>query len=202
MSEDAAKSWVGERYGMGAVERLTAFASRIIEENDRQNLISPSTVPAIWCRHLLDSAQLVPLAPARGVWLDIGSGAGLPGMVAAILRPEPTVLVEPRRQRADHLRRCAELLDLHHVEVREERVEATQLTATVISARAVAPVEKLLQAAMGCGTKATRWLLPRGTFGADDLTALRRNWRGVFHMKQSLTSAASTILICDGPSPR
>lgn len=202
MTEEEAREWIGSRFGVAAVDRLTAFASEVIAENNRQNLIAPSTVGTIWHRHLLDAAQLVPLASAVGPWVDIGSGAGLPGMVAAILRPQHTILVEPRARRADHLRRCAALLGLDQVEVRQERVENSRADASVISARAVAPVEKLLQAASGCGTKATRWLLPRGRFDHADLALIKRRWGGVFHMKQSLTSSDSTILICDGPFRR
>ena len=202
MNESDAHDWLRTRFGQPAVDALQLLIDTVVAENQRQNLISPLTIDNIWVRHVVDSAQLVPLAPAQGNWLDIGTGAGFPGLVAAILRPQPTILIEPRRQRADFLERCAALLDLTHVEVRPAKVETIAIAATVISARAVASVEKLLQAAAGCGTTTTRWLLPRGRFSDADLQALRLRWRGVFHMKQSLTEPMSKILICDGPHRR
>lgn len=202
MTEDEARRWIGERFGDDTVTRLAVLAAEVITENGHQNLIAPSTIDTIWVRHLLDSAQLVPLAPECGLWVDIGTGAGFPGLVAAILRPQPTLLVEPRRQRAAFLERCVALLGLGKVEVRVAKVEAVSLEAAVISARAVAPIEKILQAAAGCGTTSTRWLLPRGRSGTSELDGLRARWRGMFHMKQSLTDSESTILICDGPVRR
>lgn len=202
MNEEEARSWIEARFGPTAAALLDRYASLVVAENERQNLIAPSTIVSIWVRHLLDSAQLVPLAFNKGVWIDIGSGAGLPGIVVAILRPAPILLVEPRRQRAAFLTHCRDELALGWVDVRVTKIEAVAQRAAVISARAVAPVEKLLQAAAACSTNTTRWLLPRGRFGPKDLAALRQRWGGLFHMKQSVTDPASTILVCDGPARR
>ena len=202
MTEEEARYWIEQRYKASAIAALSEFATEVIAESTRQNLIASSTIPTIWSRHLLDAAQLVPLAPAEGLWIDIGSGAGLPGLVAAILRPEPTVLVEPRRRRADFLERCVARLGLTNVDVRQVKIESVSITAAVISARAVAPVEKLLHAAAACGNKDTRWLLPRGRTASGEISGLQARWSGLFHMKQSLTDAQSTILICDGPRSR
>lgn len=201
MTEEEARHWIEQRFGRDQAVSLSRFAEMVVTENDHQNLIAPSTSTTIWNRHLLDSAQLLPLAQ-DGLWLDIGSGAGFPGMVVAILSDQPVLLVEPRRQRAAFLERCADVLALANVEVRMTKVEAVNVSAAVISARAVASVEKILQAATSCGTTATRWLLPRGRFDEAELQSLQRRWRGVFHMKQSLTDPGSTILICDGVERR
>lgn len=201
MTEDDARDWIATTFGdvLGTLEKLV---DAIVAENRQQNLIAPSTVETIWSRHIADSAQLVPLAAANGQWLDIGSGAGLPGLVVAVLRPAPMLLVEPRRQRAEFLRTAAAALGLTHVEVRQQKVEQVAEQAGVISARAVAPIEKLLQAASPCATSRTRWLLPRGQSGAAELAALERRWTGVFHMKQSMTDQASAIVVLDGPRRR
>lgn len=202
MTEDEARRWVAETYGPTALAAVQRFVGDVIAENGRQNLVAPSTIATIWARHVVDSAQLLSLAPAVGSWLDIGTGAGFPGMVVAILRPAPTILVEPRRGRAEFLRASADRLGLSHVTVLQDRVENVSVHASVISARAVAPIEKLLQAAASCGTKATRWLLPRGASGAAELAAVAPRWDGVFHMKQSLTDPSSRVVVIDGPSPR
>lgn len=202
MTEIEAQEWLATEFGAPVVERLGRLAAAIVLENAQQNLISPSTVGTIWARHIVDSAQLVSLAPAEGRWMDIGSGAGLPGLVVAILRPAPILLVEPRRQRAEFLHSIVDLLGLNHAEVRQQKVEHQREVVDVISARAVATVEKLLQAAAACATPATRWLLPRGRSGLTELAALKRRWAGVFHMKQSTTDPDSAILILDGPARR
>ena len=202
MTEDEARSWIGERYGVRAVSQLDLLVELVRAETANQSLIATSTLDRIWARHVMDSAQLVPLALTKGTWLDIGSGAGFPGLVAAVLRSEHTMLVEPRRLRASFLEQAARLLGLDDVEVIAAKVELVVQRATIISARAVAPVEKLLHAASGCATTTTRWLLPRGRTGAAELAQLRRRWGGQFHVEQSLTDDESTILVLDGVFPK
>lgn len=199
MTEDEAQSWLIERFGVASMTPLRRYVAMLLEANRTQNLISPSTEAVVWSRHIVDSAQLVTLAPCAGLWIDIGSGAGLPGLVVAILRPQPTLLVEPRRQRVTFLRDCLTGLGLTHAAVHHGKIESAKAIATVISARAVAPAEKLLQAANACGTSATRWLLPRGQSGAAEMDALQYRWKGEFHVEQSLTDARSSILVLDGP---
>ncbi len=206
MTEDDARHWVAARFGAAAVDRLDRLAALVVEENGRQNLIAPSTVADIWVRHLLDSAQLVPLAgivEERGLWIDVGTGGGFPGLVVALLRDGATLLVEPRRRRAAFLMHCVGLFGLGpRVTVSAARVEALAMPADIVSARAVAPVQKLLRAALGCAKEGTRWLLPRGRLLPDELPSLERHWRGVFHVEQSLTDPDSSIIVLDRVSPR
>lgn len=201
MSEDEARGWIAERFGPAAADRIGAFLDLVRAENTQQNLVAPSTIPHLWVRHALDSAQLLAWDQA-GPWLDVGTGGGFPGMVVAILRHNPVLLVEPRRKRAAFLQHCAEALDLHHVRVLASKVDAVSEPADIISARAVASVEILLQMAVGCAKKTTRWLLPRGRSAAEDLATLNRGWRGMFHVEQSLTDPESSILVLDGVSRR
>lgn len=201
MTEEQARAWVVERHGAAAADRIDAFLDLVRAENTRQNLVSPSTVPHLWVRHALDSAQLMAWDQS-GMWLDIGTGGGFPGVVVAALRDAPALLVEPRRKRAAFLQHCVEALGLHHVRVFATKVDGLSEPADVISARAVASVENLLQMARGCAKKTTRWLLPRGRSAAEDLATLRRGWRGVFHVEHSLTDPESSILVLDGVSRR
>lgn len=202
MTDEEARDWIAARFGDHAVDRLGRLATLVIAENGRQNLIAPSTVDAIWTRHLLDSAQLVPLA-GEGTWVDVGTGGGFPGLAVAALREDRMTLVEPRRRRAEFLAFCINQLDLAgRCDVRTAKVETLIEPADIISARAVAPVQKLLRAALGCAKEGTRWLLPRGRLLPDELSSLQRHWRGVFHVEQSLTDPASSILVLDQVSPR
>ena len=99
----------GRNVSRETFERLEAYASLLKAESARQNLVSAATLDHLWERHILDSAQLVRFEPHSGAsWVDIGSGAGLPGIVVACLIEGPVTLIEPRRLRADFLHRAAE----------------------------------------------------------------------------------------------
>lgn len=197
MTEEEARAWATARFDPAVIARLDAFAALVIDENARQNLISPASIPAIWSRHIVDSLQLLALGRPDGCWLDIGTGGGFPGMVVAIARGGPTVLVEPRRKRADFLERCAADLALAEVQVIASKVEQVDARAAVISARAVASIEILLRAAAHCATSATRWLLPRGSIDRDELAAIASTFRMMFHVEQSVTHVGSSIVILE-----
>lgn len=198
MIEEEARAAVVAIVGDDAASRVGQFLAMVVEENGRQNLIAPSTIDMIWRRHALDSVQLLHLANRDGLWVDIGTGGGFPGMVVAIARRQPMFLVEPRRRRAAFLQDSAKAMGLDHVTVFASRIETIgRHDAAVISARAVSNVENLLHAGRQCGTPATRWILPRGRIDPAELTVLTN--RGVmFHVEQSVTGAASSILVIDG----
>ena len=197
MTEEDALAWTAERFDDRVIDRLRLFAAMVVEENQRQNLISPASIAFMWSRHLVDSLQLVALGAVPGCWLDIGTGGGFPGMVVAIARGGPTILVEPRRKRAEFLQRCAIELDMPNVRVEARKVEQVDATATIISARAVASVENLLRAAAHCATPRTRWLLPRGSIDRAELSAVASTSRMMFHVEQSVTHAGSSIVILE-----
>ncbi|MGV7122865.1 16S rRNA (guanine(527)-N(7))-methyltransferase RsmG [Sphingopyxis sp. 550A] len=201
-SEEQARGWIGHALAPTARQwdQLDRFAAMLIAENERQNLIAASTIPSLWVRHIADSAQLLALDAKRdGLWIDLGSGPGLPGLVVAILSPRPMLLIESRRRRCEFLRGVAADLDLTHVEVVEaplERVE-TQPAAT-ISARAFAPLDRLIALSTRFSTESTRWLLPKGRNAVKELALLPQPWQRMFHVEQSRTDAESRILIGEG----
>lgn len=195
MTEDEARAWVAAKFDAGIVEVLEHFASLLIDENERQNLIASSTVPLLWSRHIVDSLQLLQLTDAHAPWLDVGTGGGFPGLVVAVATDAPTMLVEPRKRRAEFLQACVDRLELRHVQVATKRVEAVAFSAAVISARAVDSIANLLRASWHCAKDGTRWLLPRGSVDHADLRQLAARSGKVFHVEQSLTDPYSHIVV-------
>lgn len=202
-SEEAARDWIAATFAPSADQwaRLEQFATMLVAESAQQNLIAASTIPTMWVRHIADSAQLLALdaRDGDGLWLDLGSGAGLPGLVVAILSERPIALIESRKRRCDFLRAVIGDLALAHVEVIEaplERIE-TRAAAT-ISARAFAPLDKLIDLSARFSTESTRWLLPKGRNAVKELALLPQAWQNLFHVEQSLTDADSEILVGTG----
>jgi 16S rRNA (guanine527-N7)-methyltransferase len=183
------------------LERLDAFAALLREENERQNLVSRGSLDQLWGRHIADSAQLLRFAPdgAAG-WLDLGTGAGFPGLIVAALHPARVTLVEARRLRADFLVRAAEVLGIAaRVEIVCAKVEAMPARQyDVISARAFAPLERLLDLGARFSASRTVWILPKGRNAKTELEAARRSWQGDFRLEQSLTDADALILVAEG----
>jgi 16S rRNA (guanine527-N7)-methyltransferase len=183
-------------------ERLAKFVELLIEENARQNLVARSTLDDIEIRHIDDSLQLLRHAPA-GRWLDIGTGAGLPGMVVAIARPhEQTILVEPRSLRAEFLRRVVDSLALPNVYVIAAKVETVgPLAANVISARAVASLDRLFSIGLPHAARDCVWLLSKGRNAAAELAAVRRTWQGRFDLIPSETDPEAAIVMAREVQP-
>lgn len=179
-------------------EKVEAYAALLRDENQRQNLISSSTLGQLWERHIFDSAQLVRFEPRAGSsWADIGSGAGLPGIVIACLVEGPVTLIEPRRLRADFLHRAVESLQLN-ASVFLGRAERAQGTYDVITARAVADLSRLLKISAHLSTRKSRWLLPKGRSAERELAEAQQAWQGVFHVERSTTDPESRIVVCTG----
>jgi 16S rRNA (guanine527-N7)-methyltransferase len=201
MTEEEARAWVERSFDVPreTMGRLDAFAALVREENSRHNLISKASVEHIWLRHIADSAQLLGFAPDREAsWIDLGTGAGFPGLVIAILRAGPVTLVEERRLRADFLRRAAELLGIR-VEVAETRAERLPARSfDVISARAFAPLGRLLELGTGFSTHKTVWLLPKGRNAESELAALDPSWQGSFRLEPSATGPEAHIIVAEG----
>jgi 16S rRNA (guanine527-N7)-methyltransferase len=168
----------------------------LVEENTRQNLISAASISEVWRRHIADSVQLLAHVP-RGTspWLDLGTGAGFPGLVIAIMRPDTEVIMtESRPRRCDWLQAAATALDLPRARVSSTKLEQLEtFPATVISARAFAPLERLLSLSARFSTADTVWLLPKGRSARDELNAIG-TWRHAFHVEPSLTDSEAGII--------
>jgi 16S rRNA (guanine527-N7)-methyltransferase len=197
--EDAARAWLETlpEAGPNAIARLERLVSLLREENARQNLVSVASLDEVWRRHISDSAQLLLHVP-RGTepWLDLGTGAGFPGVVVAALRPDlEVILVEARTRRVAWLERLCWELDLPRARVVGSRLELVQsMSAGVISARAFAPLSKLVALSARFSTKDTIWLLPKGRSAAQELAELS-GWSHMFHVEQSLTDENAGIIV-------
>ena len=183
-------------------ERLEAFVALLKIANEQQNLVSASTLVDVWSRHILDSVQLARFEPHAGAsWADVGSGAGLPGIVIACLVEGPVTLIEPRRLRADFLQMAVERLGLNAT-VATTKVERVHGQYGVITARAVAPLAHFLEISLHLSTRNTVWALPKGRRAHSELVEAQRAWQGVFHVEQSVTDAESYIVVGTGVRAR
>lgn len=206
MTENEALAWLEATGNVSreTLARLDAFRQMVIAENERQNLISAGTVPAFWARHIVDSAQLLVHAPVAAnprtdraiTWLDLGSGAGFPAIVIALLTNTPIVCVESRRKRAEFLTDAVSHLGLTHVTVVHQRLELMPMRKfSVITARAFAPLPKLFETAQRFSNSETVWILPKGQSAREELETTRETWHGSFHVKQSVSDPAASIII-------
>ncbi|MGE5722724.1 MAG: 16S rRNA (guanine(527)-N(7))-methyltransferase RsmG [Sphingomonadales bacterium] len=202
MDEAEARAILAERFAVPreTFERIEGFLALLRRENERQNLVSRSTLDQLWARHVLDSAQLLAFVDDRQAsWADLGSGAGFPGLIVGLLHPGPVTLIEQRRLRADFLERGAERLGIsgkiHILCANAGQIELPPFD--VISARAFAPLDRLLSLALHLSTPCTVWVLPKGRNAKSELDAARASWQGRFRLEPSLTDPDALIIVAD-----
>ena len=194
-----------------AVARLEQFIGLLEAENARQNLISNKSLESVWQRHIADSLQLLAHVP-RGTsvgtaetspWMDLGSGAGMPGLVLAIARPDLEIhLVESRKKRVQWLEGVAKHFGLEKCHVHGSRLENVESAPMrVICARAFAPLGKLLSLSARFSTQETVWLLPKGRSAGQELMDQPESVRKMFHVEQSATDPQAGIMIGHGRPP-
>ena len=177
------------------LSRLEAYAQLLIRWSARINLVGRDTLPDLWRRHILDSAQLYRWVPgSAGNLIDLGSGAGLPGLVLAILGVPGVELIEADSRKAAFLREAARIADAD-VTIRACRVEAVPPhPADVVTARACARLDRLLGLAERFLTLDTLCLFPKGERFADELTAARKAWTMNVSVEPSLSDRRGVIL--------
>lgn len=177
------------------MERLELFVDLLLRWNRRLNLISARSVDDVWQRHVVDSLQLLPLMPpASDALLDVGSGGGFPGLVLAAATGWDTDLVEADKRKAAFLTEAAGRLGLARVKVHAARIEdATVPPAKLLTARALAPLPKLLRYAHAALSPGGTALFPKGRAAEEELTAASRDWNMRVERFPSRTDPASTI---------
>ena len=186
-----------------AMQKLHEFVALLTEWNAKMNLVSKNSLAEVWTRHVLDSAQLVAyLLPEMRRLTDIGSGAGFPALVLAILLqalnlPAEVVLIESIGKKAAYLREAASRLDLPNVRVINARVENTvfkDVAADVITARAVAALDVLCGYAAKISGRQTRALFLKGQSHAAELTEAQKHWQFASHIYPNKYSTDGVII--------
>lgn len=177
-------------------DRLHAFVVLLLRWNARINLMAERDETAIWRRHVLDSLQLVPLIPPTdGPLVDLGSGAGFPGLMLALATGRETHLVEADRRKSAFLIEAARVLNLPKVKVHPVRIEAVTVPpAAVLTARALAPLADLLPYAYRILASGGTALFPKGRTAEQELTNAARAWIMRVERFPSRTDPFATIL--------
>ena len=199
---------VARRVSRGTAERLALYHDLLLRWTRRINLIAPSTRDGIWLRHIDDALQLWEHAPEEpGSWIDLGSGGGLPGVVVAVVAAEhqpgwTMTLVESDRRKAAFLQHCVAELALTATVV-PKRVEEVRLPGQdVISARALAPLPRLLELAVPLMHRGSRLLFPKGRTALSELTEAERYWHIDVEVVPSRVEREGVILKIFGVEPR
>jgi 16S rRNA (guanine527-N7)-methyltransferase len=158
-----------------ALPAAVTFAGLLATRGVERGLLGPREVPRLWDRHLLNCAVVAELIePRRGTLLDLGSGAGLPGLVLAMLLPETAVtLLEPMERRCRFLTEAVAELGLANVSVLRGRAEDVTVRTDVVTARAVAPLPRLAELAIGLVRPGGMVLAIKGRTAQEELTAAR-----------------------------
>lgn len=189
--------------------RLDRFVELLSEWRQRINLIGPSTEPKVWTRHIADSLQLLALAPDARIWVDLGSGAGFPGLALACALAEipgaRVHLVESNKKKAAFLREAVRVTgapaSVHAVRI-EDFVGRFAEPVDVVTARALAPLTDLLAAARPLLKKGAKALFPKGQDVGAELTEAAKYWNIQATSVPSRTEPKSRIIILDAAEPR
>ena len=176
---------------------LEAFRVLVEQTNAVMNLVGPATLPAFWSRHALDSAQLLKLAPDALTWADLGAGAGFPGVVLAILLKGKAGarvhLVDSLTKRCRFLEQAVAALDLP-AEVHVSRAENLKIPVDIVTARAVAPMTKLLGFARPYFALGAEGLFLKGEGAAHELAEARLAWRFEADLIPSLSDPRGQVV--------
>lgn len=184
--------------------RVDHYAALLQSHGETLGLIGPRELPRLWSRHILNSAALEPFLPRAGAAADVGSGAGLPGVVLAAMRPDLEMhLVEPMQRRAAWLREVVDALGIRTAIVHESRAEDLRgrLEVDVVTARAVASLDRLARWTMPLVRPGGRLVLLKGRRAAEEVAAadraLRRSGaeRAVIHEVDVLARGDVTYVV-------
>lgn len=200
MTEGEARACIEQRVSRETLDRLDLYETLLRKWQATINLVSPSTLPALWSRHMLDSAQLMSHVPAAARnWIDLGSGGGFPGLVCAAIaaeaHPEIAVtLVEADLRKAAFLRETARQLGLR-VGVLSRRVEdLVTMRADIVSARALAPLSVLCTYAQPHLAENGICLFQKGARYREELATAERDWQMTYSVIPSITDADAVLI--------
>jgi 16S rRNA (guanine527-N7)-methyltransferase len=173
------------------IDKARAFAQKLANDSDDLGLLGPRELDKLWSRHILNSAVVVETVKAGDHVADVGSGAGLPGIPMAIARPDAHfVLIEPMERRSNWMLEVIEELGLTNVEVRRARAEeVTDLKFEIVTARAVAALDKLLRLCVPLLKPGGALIALKGSKAAEEIEAAKK-------IQKKLGIASFEIQIC------
>lgn len=202
LEADRAKALAAVPVSRETAARLDGFVQLLLKWQRTTNLVAPATLSEVWTRHVLDSLQLLALAPQARTWVDLGSGGGFPGLViACALAEQPGArvhLVESNRKKAAFLREAARRLGvpaLVHPRRIEDLVDNLDESADVITARGLAPLRGLLDLAAPLLKTGVIGLFPKGQDVETELTEAAKYWIVEADLIPSLTSAQGRVVV-------
>jgi 16S rRNA (guanine527-N7)-methyltransferase len=208
VNQAEARLWFDGRVSRETMDRLEVYSSLLVRWQKTINLVAPSTLPHIWTRHFVDSAQLAEWADEKTThWLDLGSGAGFPGLVVAVMfrqtRPDINVtLIESDVRKCGFLREAARQMDLSVTIIPERISDVSPQSADVISARALADLPTLISYAKPHMHAETQLLFSKGAGYKDELESLPTDWQTATETHISVADPSSVILRIRQPEPR
>ncbi len=189
--------------------RLDRLVALLLERQRQMNLIAASTIPQLWTRHVADSLQLLPLAPEARLWADLGSGGGFPGLVIACalagVSGTAVHLVESTQKKAAFLTETAAALDLPaivHPLRAEDFAAKNKIHFDAVTARALAPLTKLLGYAIPLLTTGAIGLFPKGQDVEAELTEASKYWTMRAELVPSKTDPRGRIVVVRRVSKR
>ena len=173
------------------IEKARAFAQKLANDSDDLGLLGPRELDKLWSRHILNSAVVAETVKAGDLVADVGSGAGLPGIPIAIALPEARfVLIEPMERRSNWMLDVIEELGLTNVEVRRDRAEEVlDLKFDIVTARAVAALDKLLRLTVPLLKPGGSLIALKGSKAAEEIEAAKK-------LQKKLGIASFEIQIC------
>jgi 16S rRNA (guanine527-N7)-methyltransferase len=208
---DRARALVLTPVSRETADRLDRFVDLLLSWQQRMNLIASSTEAQVWTRHVADSLQLLALAPQARVWVDLGSGGGFPGLVIACALAETegaqVHLVESSTKKAAFLREAGRVtgapVSVHASRI-DEFVASAPPAVEVVTARALAPMAKLLAHAYPLLKKGAYGLFPKGQDVDRELTEAAKYWKIQASLAVSRTDPKARIVVVRGlePNPR
>ena len=197
VTEFLTASEVGERLNVSreTLERLERYVDLLLKWQRAINLIGPKTAQDIWCRHILDSGQLMAHLPeTSGPIVDLGTGSGLPGMVLAIMGVPHIHLIESNSRKCAFLHEASRITGTA-VQIYNTRVETAEIApAAIVTARAVAPLKQLIELSQSVSNRNTVFFFFKGKDVKNELTEIKTNWNMTFDVIPSRSSAEGVIL--------
>jgi 16S rRNA (guanine527-N7)-methyltransferase len=209
LSSDRARALALMAVSRETADRLDRFVALLLDWQSRINLIASSTVPVLWTRHIADSLQLLALAPEARRWADLGSGAGLPGLVIACaladLLPAQVHLIESNQKKAAFLAEAVRVTGapaIVHAERSDDFIKKFDEPLDIVTARALAPLPRLLSIANPLLKRGAKGLFPKGQDVDAELTEAAKCWSIQASLVPSRTDPRSRVIVIRAAKPK